>query len=147
MGLYIGNGNVIEAKGTPYGVVQSKLTEWDEWGELKGISYESNDYPTLSKGARGDSSEKLQNALNDKGFDCGDVDGIFGAKTLSAVKQFQEAKGLIVDGICGQNTWRALLEEDTETLTLEARVIALENKVQALEKYIKGEQQNGTTMG
>ena len=55
MGLYIGNGTVIEAKGTRYGVVKSKLSEWHYWGLLKGISYDSenqkgDDDDMLNKG-------------------------------------------------------------------------------------------------
>ena len=40
VGLYIGDHTVIEAKGTYYGVVSSKLSsEWTHWGELKGVDY------------------------------------------------------------------------------------------------------------
>lgn len=39
IGLYIGDGVVIEAKGTYYGVVTSKVSIWDEWGELKDVAY------------------------------------------------------------------------------------------------------------
>lgn len=39
IGLYIGNGEVIEAKGTAYGVVKSGIDHWDEWGELKNVDY------------------------------------------------------------------------------------------------------------
>lgn len=38
-----------------------------------------------------------------------DVDGIYGTKTKKAVSVFQEASGLGVDGICGANTWTALI--------------------------------------
>jgi peptidoglycan hydrolase-like protein with peptidoglycan-binding domain len=34
---------------------------------------------------------------------------VFGQRTLAAVKQFQKAKGLRVDGIVGPRTWEALL--------------------------------------
>jgi hypothetical protein len=37
-----------------------------------------------------------------------DVDGIFGTKTQSAVKEYQKSKGLSVDGIVGNNTWTSL---------------------------------------
>jgi g-D-glutamyl-meso-diaminopimelate peptidase len=51
----------------------------------------------------------LQWLLNDKGFDCGNADGIFGAKTLAAVKTYQKAHGLTADGIVGRNTWKSIL--------------------------------------
>mgnify|MGYP001049974754 CR=1 FL=1 len=36
-------------------------------------------------------------ALNALGYDCGAVDGIFGAKTYNAVVKFQKDRGLAVD--------------------------------------------------
>ena len=41
VGLYIGNGEVIEASSTQSGVIKSKITnsKWAEWGELKGVDY------------------------------------------------------------------------------------------------------------
>lgn len=39
VGLYIGDGKVIEAKGTQSGVIQSTLAGWTHWGELKGVEY------------------------------------------------------------------------------------------------------------
>ena len=41
VGIYAGNGIVIEAKGFDYGVVKSKLSSggWDKWGKLGWISY------------------------------------------------------------------------------------------------------------
>lgn len=41
VGLFIGNGTVIEAKGAQYGVIKSQVTDsrWVNWGELKGVSY------------------------------------------------------------------------------------------------------------
>jgi peptidoglycan hydrolase-like protein with peptidoglycan-binding domain len=36
------------------------------------------------------------------------VDGIFGPKTKAAVRGFQHALGITVDGIVGAVTWRAL---------------------------------------
>lgn len=47
------------------------------------------------------------------GLGAAGVDGQFGDDTLSAVKQFQGAKGLDVDGEVGPNTW-ATLRSSTE---------------------------------
>lgn len=43
VGLYIGNGYVIEAASTQSGVIKSKVSDkkWTNWGELKGVSYDS----------------------------------------------------------------------------------------------------------
>jgi len=38
------------------------------------------------------------------GFNVSEIDGIFGKKTVAAIKEFQKKKGLIVDGIVGRQT-------------------------------------------
>lgn len=63
---------------------------------------------TLRQGTRGEPVRALQTALNDLGFDSGQADGIFGRKTDRAVREFQRANGLTVDGIVGRDTRRAL---------------------------------------
>lgn len=42
IGLYVGNGKCIEAKGTRYGVVESDISQWDEWGELIAVDYDNS---------------------------------------------------------------------------------------------------------
>jgi len=64
----------------------------------------------LKNGSKGNQVKTLQRLLNALGYSCGDVDGSFGPKTLAAVKKFQKAKGLEVDGYCGPLTWAALLK-------------------------------------
>jgi uncharacterized protein (TIGR02594 family) len=54
------------------------------------------------------SVKRIQQALKDKGFDPGKVDGIWGRNTIAAVKQFQTQQGLKVDGIVGPKTTAAL---------------------------------------
>ena len=46
--------------------------------------------------------------MNDFGYKLA-VDGIFGANTQRAVRDFQSNNSLSVDGIVGNNTWRTLL--------------------------------------
>ena len=50
----------------------------------------------------------VQSALNDLGYDCGEVDGIVGNKTKVALKKYQADKGLIVDGIIGKQVKESL---------------------------------------
>jgi uncharacterized protein (TIGR02594 family) len=45
--------------------------------------------PDLKKGDRGDEVKKLQRILNDLGYFCGSVDGIFGPRTESKLIEFQ----------------------------------------------------------
>ncbi len=61
-------------------------------------------YKTLKKGSRGEDVRKMQTALKKQGYYSGKVDGIFGNGTLAAVKAFQKANGLKVDGIAGPQT-------------------------------------------
>jgi hypothetical protein len=63
----------------------------------------------LKQGSKGSPVKKLQILLNGLGHNCGTVDGSFGPKTLSAVKAFQTASGLPVDGSVGPATWAKLL--------------------------------------
>ena len=66
------------------------------------------DMPMQYRGCTGDAVKTLQEKLNAKGFDSGNVDGIFGVKTYAAVTAFQKANGLGVDGIVGKLTWGKL---------------------------------------
>ncbi|MFC8240857.1 protein kinase domain-containing protein [Streptomyces chartreusis] len=62
------------------------------------------------RGNRGQRVVQVQCMLTKRGYSVGSsgVDGEFGDATLAAVKQFQGAKGLEVDGEVGPNTWAAL---------------------------------------
>lgn len=58
---------------------------------------------TLSYGSTGSEVSNLQNLLNSNGYSLS-VDGIFGEKTLSALKDWQKKYGYTVDGLAGPNT-------------------------------------------
>lgn len=70
---------------------------------------------TLKNGSKGEEVKTLQSKLNSFGNYGLTVDGIFGAKTEVAVKDFQKKKGLDVDGIVGPKTWAALGVTTTTT--------------------------------
>lgn len=141
IGLYVGDGKygvdtVIEAKGTRTGVVESKLSAWDEWGELLvkiGGEMVKVDYDlppnvidipprTMRKGDSGEDVKELQEALVREGYDVGKkkdgtplIDGKYGSETMSAVRAFQHDHGLKPDGIAGPLTLNALRQtEDDE---------------------------------
>lgn len=64
----------------------------------------------LKYGSSGSAVKDMQKKLISLGFSCGScgADGDFGNDTLKAVKAFQKANNLSVDGIYGENTARAL---------------------------------------
>lgn len=64
----------------------------------------------LGNGSTGKSVKSLQILLNGLGYNCGNADGCFGPKTLAAVRNFQKANNLDVDGKVGPATWGALLK-------------------------------------
>ena len=145
IGLYVGGGLCIEAKGTQYGVVTSELSRWQEWGELKDVDYDTQADTakvarrTLRKGDSGPDVEELQLALNADPRYPTTVDGIFGSDTVTSVRAFQADHGLTADGIVGKKTWAKLdeleVEQDDEDkpteelLTVEERLARLEAAV------------------
>ena len=66
-------------------------------------------YRLLYWGCKGDAVKRLQQALLDAGYKQVRVaDGIYGQWTYDAVRAFQKANGLSVDGIAGKNTQNKL---------------------------------------
>ncbi|MEA5471405.1 peptidoglycan-binding domain-containing protein, partial [Spirulina sp. 06S082] len=63
----------------------------------------------LRSGMQGEAVKRLQERLRILGLFSGEIDGIFGAQTLEAVKTFQERNNMTVDGIVGRKTWEILL--------------------------------------
>jgi N-acetylmuramoyl-L-alanine amidase len=70
-----------------------------------------NDPAVLRPGSGGEAVRDLQRRLATLGLDLSDAEpGRFCDSTVAAVRAFQEARGLRVDGICGPQTWSALVE-------------------------------------
>ena len=67
-------------------------------------------WPVLRQGTANSAVtvRSLQYLLNAHGAGLA-VDGIFGARTNSAVRSFQASHGLVVDGIVGSQTWSSVL--------------------------------------
>ncbi|NLJ68993.1 MAG: peptidoglycan DD-metalloendopeptidase family protein [Firmicutes bacterium] len=63
--------------------------------------------PLLKEGMTGSSVKELQQRLTEWGHPV-KADGHFGPLTKAAVKAFQKDRGLAVDGIVGNQTWREL---------------------------------------
>jgi hypothetical protein len=124
VGVYVGDGKCVEAKGINYGVVMTEVSsqKW-EYGltfddmeysyaeKVAGTSKGINPYPqpakTLYKGCKGDDVKWLQWELVEAGFDI-KIDGSFGPKTEKAVAEFQTSCKLAVDKRVGPETRKAL---------------------------------------
>ncbi len=123
IGYYVGGDTVIEAKGTQWGVVTSKLTRWHETAHWYNVQYDNGAYYgkmlTLKSGMRCEQVKLLQEVLNETPDGAAldlKVDGIFGKETEKAVRQFQADHGLTVDGVVGRKTWAALGVKDINIL-------------------------------
>lgn len=136
VGYYIGNGQVIEAKGFNYGIVQTKLSAaaWLHWYEFPGITYITDTTPidtdepvqptpvdteyefgerTLTKGMSGDDVKELQELLMELEYNLPKygADGKFGNETALAVREYEKDNNVKVDGIVDADLF-ALLKED-----------------------------------
>jgi len=69
---------------------------------------DSGKRPTLRLGSRGAFVYDVQTQLTNLGYKPGDIDGEYGADTVAAVSAFQARNDLIIDGVTGPRTWKAL---------------------------------------
>jgi hypothetical protein len=122
IGIYLGNGKVLESRGKDYGVVITNLHErpWTGWGYLADVEYYEQEQPKpklernlkyrLLIKMRGEDVRQLQERLLAMGCPPGKIDGVFGMKTRNAVLDFQYRHALKEDGIVGSATWGELFK-------------------------------------
>lgn len=60
---------------------------------------------TIKFGSRGTDVTYLQQRFTARGYGVSAIDGIFGSKTLEAIKALQAENELVIDGIVGSKTW------------------------------------------
>ena len=156
-GLHIGGGKVIHCSaGVQWGDTSDKA--WTHYAIPAGLytaeeiaaaekpepSKPDTSKPTenvvfnLRRGSKGADVTKLQTALNAQGYDCGAADGIFGAKTEAAVRNFQRDHSLTVDGIAGKATQEALYAAESvprATYTVTLRNVPQDEAIALTAKY------------
>ena len=114
--------------------------------DLSSVSRELDMWST------GDDVKKVQEALQKQGLDIGQtgVDGILGPATQSAIKAFQELKGIEPTGIVDEATLNALKEATSETKTLTGNIDKLIDGIDKLggrEKLIESFKNIFKTLG
>ena len=116
-----GQGGTIEAHSSKTGVIRHTISNrrWDFGVLVPGVNYLMNENPVeitqpkialrvTSPFTQGPLVRRVQEDLASKGYHPGDVDGIFGPQTESAVMEFQNDNGLVPDGEVGELTLEAL---------------------------------------
>ena len=95
---------------------KTKETSKDAWDKTKTTTKDAWDKTkTTTKDMTGKAKDKMsahdgrdvraaQQALQEKGFDPGPADGVMGAKTTAAVKEFQQKNNLTVTGTLDADT-------------------------------------------
>jgi len=81
----------------------------------------------LTRGMRGPQVAAVQQRLRQLGYDPGPVDGIFGPRTEESVRRFQRDRGLVPDGVVGEETRDHLFS--TAAAGREDAVVILEGNV------------------
>ncbi|MGB8397518.1 peptidoglycan-binding domain-containing protein [Bradyrhizobium sp.] len=115
-----GRGGTVEAKGQRYGVVADTVhgRGWHTGILIPDIAYGTSppikvNPPAIAYEINAPNMDKtivmrIQEALAAKGFDPGLIDGDFGLNTQAALVRFQQAEGMVVDGMMGPETAAAL---------------------------------------
>lgn len=95
--------------------------------------FRTNIEETLSRfGSSGSEVTNIQTRLKNWGYYNGSIDGIYGSRTMAAVRSFQSKNGLNVDGVAGPQTLAAMgiqsssssgAGSDANNLNLLARII------------------------
>lgn len=126
VGVYVGNGEVVEERGFNYGCQLTKLKGrgWQHWYKLPFIKYPENtpiEPPhtstyklgdrLLKSGRKGEDVKELQNNLITLGYNLSKygADGDYGSETIEAVKAFQEEHDLNPDGEYGPLSHQAMM--------------------------------------
>jgi peptidoglycan hydrolase-like protein with peptidoglycan-binding domain len=105
--------DAVDARGASQATAAA--TSGSSSGSSSAGSGASTGYTVLQEGDKGDEVRKLQQKLKDLKYYSGSVDGSFGAGTEAAVRAFQSAMKLVVDGKAGPATQRALYGENAKS--------------------------------
>lgn len=92
---------------------------------------------TLRQGASGPDVKQLQEFLKSRGYDPGPVDGVYGPRTVAAVRAMQSANHITADGVVGPATWGKITSVSSKPAP--AKATATTKKPADLEAQIRTE--------
>lgn len=98
------SGKMLRNATTPDGYKVDANGVWTGYNASASNAKVSTISGNIQYGQSGENVKKLQKALNALGYNAGNVDGVFGDNTYAAVRRFQSASGISVDGIVGVAT-------------------------------------------
>lgn len=134
--MYVGNGQMVEAslneRGTTTGGAPGDQTGqeirkcpyrrysqgWDcvlryMGGESASVTQPGAtctvELPMIRRGDKSAAAAAMQAALKFKGYNPVWIDGEVGDMSIKRLKEFQQHNGLDADGVCGKQTWAALV--------------------------------------
>jgi hypothetical protein len=81
---------------------------------LRGGAALATPWPTDDRGLSRAERREVQQRLLERGFDIGNADGMIGSKTQAAIREFQAAQGLVVDGRAGGRLLEVLRASTTK---------------------------------
>lgn len=98
-----------------YAIVGYARPNYDNEPETTIVNKPENKsiFAEIGNGSNGTLAKVLQGMLEINGFSCGEIDGVIGPKTITAIKNYQTKNGLVSDGIVGVNTWGKLKSTTT----------------------------------
>ena len=105
--------NALEQKIQDDNITVAPTSPQQETEKTAEIAIDPNKQATLRRGVTGSSVKALQQLLTNAGAYSNPINGKFDLETLASVKQFQRTNRLMVDGVVGRNTWRALAKGGT----------------------------------
>ena len=79
----------------------------------------------VKEGMRGPNVKRVQVLLIEQGYLQGTADGVCGKLTAEAIRKFQKANGLEVDGICGSRTYAKLRHDKAPAGEPQGRIVSV----------------------
>ena len=147
MGIYRGDGEVVESRGGNYGVVITQLDSrgWQYWYENPFVDYTEGEKMLYLNCPKGEAVQNWQESLlkcnyqmiNQSGKVC-TADGDFGTGSVNGTNLFKKDEGLSQDGIVDEITYGRMLKKLCSMYSEEnANTTSANNEIAVLSESVK----------